>query len=47
MSTKLEFSFRGLLKHCEDAAEEDNQDWRLKKYVRTLDKMLNELELYE
>lgn len=47
MSAKLELSLRGLMKHCENTAEEDNLDWRLKKYVKTLSSMLDELELYE
>lgn len=44
MSAKLELTIRGLLKHCEEAANEDNTDWRLKKYIRTLDGLLADLE---
>jgi len=47
MSAKLELSLRGLLKYCEKSAEEDNTDYRLKKYVKTLDHMFSELEVFE
>lgn len=44
MSAKLELTIRGLLKKIEEAVEEDSTDWRIKKYVRTLDGLLSDLE---
>ncbi|XP_063696078.1 vesicle transport protein USE1 [Culicoides brevitarsis] len=47
MSAKLELTIRGLLKNIEDAVEEDSTDWRIKKYVRTLDGLLADLEHFD
>lgn len=47
MSTKLELDVRGLLAHCEELAQEDDKDWRLKKYIKSLDTMIQELDEQE
>lgn len=44
MSTKLEIDVRGLLAHCEELASDDDKDWRLKKYIKSLDTMIQELQ---
>jgi Membrane fusion protein Use1 len=44
MSSTLEINIRSLLASCEDMASADNKDWRLKKYIKSLDVMINELE---
>lgn len=44
MSAKLENDVRGLLSHCEELANEDVKDWRLKKYIKSLDIMIQELD---
>lgn len=44
MSTKLEIDVRGLLAHCEELANTDGSDWRLKKYIKSLDTMILELD---
>lgn len=42
MTSKLEINVRSLLKQCEEMV--DQQDWRLSKYIRSLDTMILELE---
>ncbi|XP_055609529.1 vesicle transport protein USE1 [Uranotaenia lowii] len=44
MSSKLEINVRSLIAQCEEMIGEDGQDWRLKKYIRSLDTMIFELE---
>uniref|UniRef100_A0A182PPA6 Vesicle transport protein USE1 n=1 Tax=Anopheles epiroticus TaxID=199890 RepID=A0A182PPA6_9DIPT len=44
MSTKLEINIRSLIAQCEEIVAVDKQDWRLKKYIRSLDIMIQELE---
>lgn len=44
MTSKLEMDVRGLLAHCEELANEDSKDWRLKKYIKSLDTMIGELD---
>lgn len=44
MNSKLEMDVRGLLSHCEELANADNSDWRLKKYIKSLDTMIQELD---
>lgn len=43
-TTKLEIDVRGLLVHCEELAMNDENDWRLKKYIKSLDTMVQELD---
>lgn len=44
MNTKLEIDIRSLIAHCEEMANEDSKDWRLKKYIKSLDTMISEFE---
>lgn len=44
MSSKLEVNIRSLISHCEEMAKEDKQDWRLKKFIKSLDTMIIELK---
>lgn len=44
MTSKLEINIRSLIAQCEELASVDNQDWRLKKYIKSLDTMISELE---
>lgn len=44
MSSKLEINIRSLIFHCEEMAKEDKQDWRLKKFIKSLDTMIIELK---
>lgn len=44
MTSKLEINVRSLLKQCEEMATVDQQDWRLSKYIKSLDTMIQELE---
>uniref|UniRef100_A0A1Q3FBW1 Vesicle transport protein USE1 n=1 Tax=Culex tarsalis TaxID=7177 RepID=A0A1Q3FBW1_CULTA len=43
MTSKLEINVRSLLKQCEEMTA-DQQDWRLSKYIKSLDTMIQELE---
>ncbi|XP_058460035.1 vesicle transport protein USE1 [Malaya genurostris] len=48
MTSKLEINVRSLIAQCEEIATVDKLDWRLKKYIRSLDTMILELgEQYE
>lgn len=44
MSTKLEINIRSLISHCEEMANDNNKDWRLKKYIKSLDTMILEFQ---
>ncbi|GAB0092408.1 Vesicle transport protein USE1 [Sergentomyia squamirostris] len=44
MSSKLEINVRSFITHCEEMAKNDNKDWRLIKYIKSLDIMIQELE---
>lgn len=44
MTSKLQLNIRSLIAHCEEMANANSQDWRLKKYIKSLDTMINELE---
>lgn len=44
MSSKLEINIRSLIAHCEELAKEDANSWRLKKYIKSLITMVDELE---
>lgn len=44
MTSKLEINVRSLIAQCEELASVDQQDWRLKKYIKSLDTMISELE---
>lgn len=47
MSTKLEINVRTLIVQCEDLAKDDTNNWLLRKYIKSLDTMINELEQSE
>lgn len=44
MSAKLELSIRSLLGTCEELVKDEEQRWRLSRYIKSLDTMLKELE---
>lgn len=44
MSSKLEINIRTLIVQCEDLAKDDTNNWLLKKYIKSLDTMIKELE---
>lgn len=44
MTTKLEINVRTLIVQCEDLAKDDVNNWMLKKYIKSLDTMIRELE---
>ncbi|XP_053675763.1 vesicle transport protein USE1 [Anopheles nili] len=44
MGSKLEINIRSLIAQCEEIVTENKNDWRLKKYIRSLDVMVQELE---
>lgn len=44
MATKLEINVRTLIVQCEDLAKDDANSWLLKKYIKSLDTMINELQ---
>lgn len=45
MSSHIEIDVKRLLNRCEEMANEDpNKDWRLKKYLESLEAMLLELQ---
>lgn len=44
MSSKLEINIRTLIVQCEELIKEDSNNWLLKKYIRSLDTMIKELE---
>lgn len=44
MASKLEINIRSLIVHCEEIVKEDPKNWLLKKYIKSLDTMIRELE---
>lgn len=44
MSSKLEINIRTLIVQCEDLVKDDANNWLLKKYIKSLDTMIKELE---
>lgn len=44
MASKLEMNIRSLIVHCEEIVKEDPKNWLLKKYIKSLDTMIKELE---
>lgn len=44
MTTKLEINVRTLIVQCEDLTKDDTNNWLLKKYIKSLDTMIRELE---
>lgn len=44
MTSKLEINVRSLIAQCQEMVLVDGQDWRLKKYIKSLDTMILELE---
>lgn len=44
MTTKLEINVRTLIVQCEDLVKDDTNNWLLKKYIKSLDTMIKELE---
>uniref|UniRef100_A0A1L8DV14 Vesicle transport protein USE1 n=2 Tax=Nyssomyia neivai TaxID=330878 RepID=A0A1L8DV14_9DIPT len=44
MSSKLEINIRSLIAHCEEMAKVDTTDWRLKKYIKSIDILIQELQ---
>lgn len=47
MTTKLEINIRTLIVQCEELVKDDANNWLLKKYIRSLDTMIKELEVDE
>lgn len=44
MSSKLEINIRTLIVQCEDLVKDGSNNWLLKKYIKSLDTMIKELE---
>lgn len=44
MSSKLEINIRSLIVHCEELIKDDPKNWLAKKYIKSLDTMIRELE---
>lgn len=44
MASKLEMNIRSLIVHCEEIVKNDATNWLLKKYIKSLDTMIKELE---
>lgn len=44
MAAKLENSIRTLLGTCEEIVDDQDQRWRLQKYIKSLDSMIQELD---
>lgn len=44
MASKLEINIRSLIVHCEEIVKNDPANWLLKKYIKSLDTMIKELE---
>lgn len=47
MATKLNVNIRTLLANCEELAKEETNYWRLKKFIKSLDTMIDELKSME
>lgn len=43
MSAKLELNLRTLLAQCEELVKDEEQQWRLKSYIKSIDSMIQEL----
>jgi unconventional SNARE in the endoplasmic reticulum protein 1 len=44
MSAKLELNLRTLLSQCEELVKEEDQRWRLTRYIKSIDSMIQELK---
>jgi unconventional SNARE in the endoplasmic reticulum protein 1 len=44
MSAKLELNIRSLIGTCEELVKDEEQRWRLNRYLKSLDTMMKELE---
>lgn len=44
MAAKLEINIRSLLSTCEELVKDEEQRWRLTRYIKSIDMMLKELE---
>ena len=44
MASKLEMNIRSLIVHCEEEVKKDANSWMVKKYIKSLDTMIKELE---
>ncbi|CAD7004342.1 vesicle transport protein USE1 isoform X2 [Ceratitis capitata] len=44
MATKLNVNIRTLLSNCEELAKDETNYWRLKKFIKSLDTMIEELK---
>lgn len=44
MASKLEINIRSLIVHCEELVKDDPKNWLLKKYIKSLDTMITELD---
>ncbi|XP_055911708.1 vesicle transport protein USE1 [Eupeodes corollae] len=47
MVTKLEINLRSLLVTCEELVKDETNFWRLKKFIKSMDVMIEELQEYE
>lgn len=47
MVTKLEINLRSLLASCEELVKDETNFWRLKKFIQSMDVMIEELQEYE
>lgn len=47
MVTKLEINLRSLLANCEELVKDETNFWRLKKFIKSMDVMIEELQEYE
>lgn len=44
MASKLEINIRSLIVNCEELVKEASNNWMVKKYIKSLDTMIAELE---
>lgn len=47
MATKLNINIRSLLFNCEELAKDETNYWRLKKFIKSLSGMIEELKEYD
>lgn len=47
MVTKLNVNIRTLLLNCEELSKDETNYWRLKKFIKSLDTMIDELKEYD
>lgn len=47
MSTKLNVNIRTLLSNCEELSKDEENYWRLKKFIKSLDTMIEELKEFD